>query len=791
MKEALRLQGVTADPGGGGAVAGVDLVVLPGEVVGLVGDLERVRTVGRLAAGVLEPMAGQVFIDGLPARGRNVHALRRAAYLEPQSITRSAGGLGSLYGSLYPTWSEGRFDELRARLKVSRHMPMIHRNAGAVTGVAAVGLSTGAGAVLIHEPLPVGVTKLPARGTDEQRRGVLTAIVSAARDCGCALVLGHSDEAELEDHVDRIVRVEAPVGPPAPSPSPSPSGVARVSSAADPGQVLTLVNHGLRPNLMGLIELPWIVGAFWIVWLSSGDDGLAASIVFPLLGFALLAMWLAGFWSPVSALGDGLSGAWGNLGGGLPISSATSISSRLLVALGRSIVPLMPVVYGALVLNHAWALEGLPWLFAFAEPLGCSLIFALLALAPLTPVVAGARLISPGRTRYAVQIAGFAVAAASAGFFGADQWMSPRLWGAAITQPIVLGLVALGAALGFGWLVHGLPRHALGSIRGRRTWSPLLVASALALCAALPAAVLSGIPEPDWRDVQFPGISVLDADLLLVDSPKPDVNQPPGVADLTFVNWRTWETTELPQDVLGLVRAGDLWGRLMGTGEERWLELAATPKGPAVAESPRWQRKTWGPTWNEETGLLSGSGSESDRLWLEPSGRGGVLSSDERIRGRWRIVRGASGVPEFEVLPPRDKRTCPDGSAPVWGWSVLRCDEPGGYALYWHDDDDPTTPARVLPALPPGLEGSSLRKLLPIGLDRFAFYSALGPATVLTLDGRGGWLEPVSLDVPTTMVVKPIGADMLLVEMNVGPRVSDVLRVCSATTGRCSAPPAR
>jgi hypothetical protein len=261
---------------------------------------------------------------------------------------------------------------------------------------------------------------------------------------------------------------------------------------------------------------------------------------------------------------------------------------------------------------------------------------------------------------------------------------------------------------------------------------------------------------------------------------------------VTVVDWRTWEAKSLPPDMLGLVRAGELWGRLRGDDHDRWIDLAATPDGPPIASSPRWQReRVWGPYWNDETGLLSANGSESDRLWLEPSGKGGILTSDERLKGRWRIVRSETGLPEFEVLPQRERRTCPDGSLAAWGGIVMICEEPRGPALYWDEDDDRATPARLLPALPPEIVVGPVPRLLPIGPDRFALYSALGPPTVLTLNGGGGWREPVALEVPSTLMIRPLGTDMLVVETNVGPRVSDVLQVCSATTGRCSAPPKR
>ncbi len=789
MNEAVRLEGVTADPGGGGAVAGLDLVVQPGEIVGLVGDMQRVRTVMRLAAGVLEPIAGQVFIDGIPAAGRNVVALRRAAYFDAQTLSRTPAGAAGLLSSLYPTWSEERFGALCARIGVSKHKPMELRGAEGARAAAALGLATGAAAVLLHQPVPKGFGPLlPARGTPESRQATLGTVVSAARDAGTALVLGHWDASALEGHVDRIVSVE-----PSPDrPSTSRPTTAAVSSSADGRQILALVGHGLRPTLQGLLELPLLGGVYWVIASMAGNDmEVLASIVVPLSWYPLLSIWLGGWWSPVSAFGDGMNGAWGGLGGDLPVTPTTSIASRILIALVRSVVPLLAVAYGAAVLNGAWALEGVSSLCTWSGPVGRSLAVALFALTALTPLAAASQLITPWRQRLGVQVGGLLLATGAATWFWPGHETSPRLWGLAVSDPVVLALVILGAVLGFGWLLVGLPRQALGSVRGRSSWAALPVAAGLALCAAIPAAVLRALPTPDWRDALAPEITVLDDDRFTVFGVTTRSSRAPAVGVLAVVDTRTWEGTELRPGIRRLEHAGDLWGREWADGDDRWIDLARTPDGPAIAESSRWQGKTSGATWNPTTGLLTSSNLSGDHLWLEPTGRTGIVSDNERARGRWSVVRGADGVPEVHRSEPLEERTCPDGSSPQWR-GLMSCAEPGGPALYWDHDHDRSTPPRRLPSLPAGLEMGERSRISPVEHGRFGFFSVLeGPLMLLTLDGLGGWQEPVLIDVPAAGLIAPVGEDRLLIQRSFGPRASDELLICSATTGRCEAPPMR
>ncbi len=265
----------------------------------------------------------------------------------------------------------------------------------------------------------------------------------------------------------------------------------------------------------------------------------------------------------------------------MPVSPGTLAWSRPLVALGRAAVLL------ALVGLPLWNLDMGLVLGGFAGLLHGRPVLLLLAVLAFTPLAAAVRLVEPNRLRITLQGVGVALAAGSAVLATEGSWSNVRMWRVALSDPRVLAVFVAAWALGIGWLAAGLPKQALGSVRGRASWGVVRLGASLLLLAVFGPTFTTALPEPDWRDLRFFTVEVLDAEHVLVRAnANESLLQPPSIRGTRIVDVGTWQSTPLPAQVHGLVKAGDRWGRLMHEGDERWLDLAASPGGPAEVQGP-------------------------------------------------------------------------------------------------------------------------------------------------------------------------------------------------------------
>lgn len=198
---ALEAVGVTKSYGDLTALAPLDLRVEPAQVVALVGHNGSGKsTLLQLAAGLLDPTAGEVLVDGSPAGSDAARAA--VSYLgdapvlyDDLSVWEHLEYLTRLHG--VDDWEE-RSAELLARFELSDRaddLP-VHFSRGLRQKTALViGLARPAEVLLIDEPFV---------GLDPLGKETLLAVLRQRRARGTAVVLATHD-LEILPHVDRCV----------------------------------------------------------------------------------------------------------------------------------------------------------------------------------------------------------------------------------------------------------------------------------------------------------------------------------------------------------------------------------------------------------------------------------------------------------------------------------------------------------------------------------------------------------------------------------------------------------
>nr|AKA59394.1 ABC-type multidrug transport system, ATPase component [uncultured bacterium AB_162] len=170
------------------ALAGVDLTVGPGEVVGLVGPNGAGKTtLVSIVAGLCRPDAGSVIVAGVDALATPARAMPKLG-LAPQELgiypTVSARGNLTLFAELYgvPAESTGaRIDEVAGALELSH---LLDRAAGTLSGGERRRLHVAM--ALLHRPALL-ILDEPTAGVDVDTRGQLLAFVRSLAETGCAV----------------------------------------------------------------------------------------------------------------------------------------------------------------------------------------------------------------------------------------------------------------------------------------------------------------------------------------------------------------------------------------------------------------------------------------------------------------------------------------------------------------------------------------------------------------------------------------------------------------------------
>jgi ABC-2 type transport system ATP-binding protein len=187
------------------ALDGLTFRLSPGEVLGLVGlNGAGKSTTLRLAAGLLKPGAGEILLDGEPAR-RALAARRGLGYLpgEPAYTEESTGSawldfLAALGGG-DPSRRASRRRELAGRLGLTTS------DLGRPLGTMSHGMRQKVGLLqaLEHDPRLLLLDE-PSDGLDPLARMALLDILQECRARGCAILLASHVLSEIERSADRI-----------------------------------------------------------------------------------------------------------------------------------------------------------------------------------------------------------------------------------------------------------------------------------------------------------------------------------------------------------------------------------------------------------------------------------------------------------------------------------------------------------------------------------------------------------------------------------------------------------
>ncbi len=194
MEFALRLIDVTKTIGHVTAVAGISLLVAPGEVVGLVGpDGSGKTTLARLAAGVLAPTAGRVEPE---SRGRVGYLSGRFSLYPELTVWENLSFFAKLYGmKTAETKAEGE-----RLLRWMDLLPFANRQAGALSGGMRQKLALAC--AIVHKP-PMLILDEPTTAVDPVARADFWALLKEQAQAGRAVLVTtpYLDEAE---HCHRV-----------------------------------------------------------------------------------------------------------------------------------------------------------------------------------------------------------------------------------------------------------------------------------------------------------------------------------------------------------------------------------------------------------------------------------------------------------------------------------------------------------------------------------------------------------------------------------------------------------
>lgn len=252
----VEVESITKRFGTMAAVDGLSLTLAPGEIFGLVGPDGAGKTTSmRMLAGVMNPDAGRIVIDGIDVVEQPEEAKRHVSYMpqrfglyEELTVDENIRFYADLFEVPHEVWQRRASDMLAA----SNMIPFRQRRAGQLSG--GMKQKLGLTCSLVHTPRVLLLDE-PTTGVDPLSRREFWQILYQLRVEGVAMVIStaYLDEAERCDrlallHKGRMVHCDTPTG----------------LLARMPGAMLEVVTPEPRQVRSALQNLPGVAGVLLI-----------------------------------------------------------------------------------------------------------------------------------------------------------------------------------------------------------------------------------------------------------------------------------------------------------------------------------------------------------------------------------------------------------------------------------------------------------------------------------------------------------------------------------------------
>jgi ABC-2 type transport system ATP-binding protein len=183
------------------ALRGISLDVLPGRVVGVLGENGSGKsTLFRILAGVTRPTSGSVRIDGMQVGIQTKRIVSYLPEIDPFYPWMAVGELLDFLSTFFPGWDSQRTNELLSLMDLPSNEKVGALSRGQRGRLKVVfAFSWPSALVLMDEPL--GGIDMPSR------KRILSALFGEYRDEGQTILISTHLVPEVEDYIEDVVYV--------------------------------------------------------------------------------------------------------------------------------------------------------------------------------------------------------------------------------------------------------------------------------------------------------------------------------------------------------------------------------------------------------------------------------------------------------------------------------------------------------------------------------------------------------------------------------------------------------